>query len=285
VLVDNKFDDFISAIKGDLSMKLKEKEMTMDKKVEEDLSSRKRDFEMRYKDLVRRVNEKYRKRVSMQLAREVQERFSAELNEKLEEEKKKIIISLIQENVRRLHVERQKMAEGLEEKYKKKEQVLQEAIDKDVITQRSVIKVQRDKLAAKRVKIHNAIQAVEAREKVVQEMGDRLSKRDKDLKESLARKDKNLGKRERGLDSKKRELEEKDKQMQEILKKETGALRQKLVEGKASVSKERAKLHQELDKLKRQEERDAGVQKKKEGALINRQDNVEKKLLKEKLEV
>tara|TARA_Y100000034_G_scaffold128946_1_gene184484 strand:- start:488 stop:2692 length:2205 start_codon:yes stop_codon:yes gene_type:complete len=260
VLVDSKFDDFVAAIKGDLSKKLREKELGVDKRLQEDLTSHKRDFERKYKTVVRNFNEKYKDRVSTELEKEVQERFAAELNAKLEEEKKKIIIALIQENARRLHAEKSKMIEDLEGKYRKKEKDMQAALDKEESEQRKVLADERGKLAEQRKKIHDKILEVEERDKRFSSERDILTKRMKNI-------------------------DSKDKRMQEILNSRTGNYRSKLASMKMRVDKERERLENEIEKLQKQEGESARNVERKEKELERRRGELERGLDNEKKRV
>src|SRR3989344_118082 len=79
VLVDSRFDDFISEIKAELTKRLKEKEMVMDSKSAKDLVERKTIFSEKYKKLVEEFHNKYKEKVHSALKKEVHEKFNEEL--------------------------------------------------------------------------------------------------------------------------------------------------------------------------------------------------------------
>jgi len=89
VLVDTKFDDFIAGIKADLTGKLKERRLVMDKSLKHDLALRKKIFFDRYRYLAKDYHDKYRERVHNELKKEVRSKFNTELAKKLNAEKKK----------------------------------------------------------------------------------------------------------------------------------------------------------------------------------------------------
>lgn len=127
-LVDTHFDEFLSSIKGELTQKLKEKQMNMNAELKQDLQTREAAFAHRYKELVEEFHEKYRKKVHSELQREVRLHFEQQLRARLEQERKLIVASLIRENIARLADERKHLVHALENDYRRKEQHLKQLL-------------------------------------------------------------------------------------------------------------------------------------------------------------
>ncbi len=124
VLVDSKFDDFVRSLKGELSLKLKQRKSDLSKEMERGLAKKKKEFESRYKKLVKEQHENYKKRVDEELNNEVKKRFDRELDRSLVRERNRIISELIKEDSKRLDSERKSLGKKLHEHYSKKERML-----------------------------------------------------------------------------------------------------------------------------------------------------------------
>ncbi len=122
LLVDTKFDDFVNAIKAELTERLKEKEMVMDNQLKSDLDAREKFFAKKYRDLVEEFHKRYKKKVHDELAREVRKNFNEQLNNKLETEKGRVIQYLIEENKKRLQVEKSALTNQFKEERQKARQ-------------------------------------------------------------------------------------------------------------------------------------------------------------------
>lgn len=118
ILVNARFDDFINEIKGELTQKLKEKELSMDQKFEHELKDKEEFLESKYKELVLEYEGRYRKKVRDELNKEVREKFEAELRERLRKEEEKLVEALLRENVRRLMNEKKAIVSKFEKEYK-----------------------------------------------------------------------------------------------------------------------------------------------------------------------
>lgn len=132
VLVDTKFDDFVSAIKGELSERLKEKEMIIDSQLKEDLNSREKLFAKKYRLLVDEFHNKYKQQVQNELRSEVKQHFEEMLDKKLSEERGVIVNALINENLKRLHNDRRQLVNKLEGDYSFKEKKLRDKVEKEI---------------------------------------------------------------------------------------------------------------------------------------------------------
>lgn len=170
IIVDNKFGDFLSEIKSQLSVRLKEKEMFMDDKLKMDLEEHETEFSQKYKDLVDELHEKYKEKVNYELKKEVHARFDEELEKRLKEEERKLVAQLVNENAKRLVADRKKLVHNLHQDYNNKSNLLAKKIANERM-------VQSKKIEAERKKMKEKINAVDKRRKLINQ--DEISARKK----------------------------------------------------------------------------------------------------------
>ena len=120
-LVEKDFDGFVKDIERKLSERVSEKEESFDNVLKRDLEKRQKNFVLKYETLISRFNrkkerlekemkDKYNLQVETSLKKEVDEKFNQKLNNKLHDEKSKLIEEyqkLLRENVKQ-QVEQQK---------------------------------------------------------------------------------------------------------------------------------------------------------------------------------
>lgn len=112
----------VKGTEKELSSKEKEAEASFRAKV----ARRKQEFAGKYSSLVKKMHDDYKRRVKNELKREVRRRFNAELGEKLasvkarviEDTKKRVLLSLMKENQKRLGLETKKTAEKIQSETK-----------------------------------------------------------------------------------------------------------------------------------------------------------------------
>tara|TARA_B100001971_G_C18037854_1_gene456022 strand:- start:1 stop:831 length:831 start_codon:yes stop_codon:yes gene_type:complete len=117
ILVDSKYDDFISEIKAELTERLEVKEMTINNKLKANLKEQKERFAEQYTNLTNEFHQKYKEKVKEELKKDIKEKFKQILERKLAIEKNKITDSLIKEHTKKLHDDRKKMIAKLESNY------------------------------------------------------------------------------------------------------------------------------------------------------------------------
>jgi len=203
-LVDTRFDEFLSEIKGELTERLKEKEMAMNKDVKHDLLEKEELLSHRYKELVGELHAAYKNKVHEELKKEVRKHFNEQLQERLVKERHKIVETLLEENARRLHAERSRLMHEFENQYKKKEQAYAQSLQQtfsrkraglqtSVAREMSTLRKQETALANKRRQL-NALRARVARDAAskktyltarLQKMRALASAREKQLKHEL----------------------------------------------------------------------------------------------------
>ncbi len=117
ILVDSKYDDFISEIKAELTERLEVKEMVINNKLKANLKEQKERFAEQYTNLTDKFHQKYKEKVKEELKKDIKEKFKQILERKLAIEKNKITDSLIKEHTKKLHDDRKKMIAKLESNY------------------------------------------------------------------------------------------------------------------------------------------------------------------------
>ncbi len=90
LLVNNQFDLSLNEIKAELSRKLKIKETQIKKQLQNDLEVRKKNFDLKYKDLENKFAKRYEDRVQAHLENEVKNKFSDALRARVEELRRKL---------------------------------------------------------------------------------------------------------------------------------------------------------------------------------------------------
>ena len=232
LIVDTKFDDFISEIKAELTERLKEKETLMDKELGADLKDREIVFADKYKTLVEEFHKRYRQKVHDELGHEVKKNFESALHNRLENEKRRIVDSLVRENVRRLHGAKKKLIEQLEQKYTGKERRLQVKLEG----------IYRKKTSKLRVKVGAKMNVVNLKLDRIKKAQEKLEAKRKAVSKELAHKGSELGTRSRAvrmrLDSRRNELE---KMFEKVRMEKSGMEKQRASELK-SLGDERKRL-------------------------------------------
>ena len=89
-LIDNQFNLSLNEIKAELSKKIKSKESEVQKQLQDDLESRKKNFQLQYKDLQNKFSQKYEHNVQEHLANEVKKRFNDALRVRVNALQKKL---------------------------------------------------------------------------------------------------------------------------------------------------------------------------------------------------
>ena len=119
MVVNYQFDDFIAAIKAELTHRLRKKELLMDAKLQADLAAHKKVFVNRYKELVKRFHQRYKESAAKKLKSEVQLKFEEALKKSLDMEKQKLVDVLLRKGAQKLANERKLMAMRLRRYYEK----------------------------------------------------------------------------------------------------------------------------------------------------------------------
>jgi len=147
VIVDSKLSDFLKEIKFELTKRLQSKEFMLNARLKVNLEENEKLFSEKYRALVNEFHDKYRQKVDSELRKEVEERYSKDLNERLNEEKKKIMISLIQENARKIHEQKVKLVTELEREYDKKRKMLKNQFDEELNRSKREVEEQKKELS------------------------------------------------------------------------------------------------------------------------------------------
>ena len=124
------FQNFLQELKLDLSQKVKNKEKELNEDLQKEISIRRRELEVEYKDIERKLEEEYQKKkeelemkyheeVDADLHREVRKRFSIELRKRFEEERAKFDYNYVSKIKQKYHQEFERQKKLLEEKSKK----------------------------------------------------------------------------------------------------------------------------------------------------------------------
>lgn len=103
-----------------------EKEARMRTHFKSDIHSREQILALRYKNLMKKLQADYEHRIQTELKKDVQGRIHVELQEKLDEEKRRMLAGLIHANAKKLAVERKNLALRLHHHYGQKEKKLVE---------------------------------------------------------------------------------------------------------------------------------------------------------------
>ncbi len=124
ILVESKYNDFVTGLKEELDNRLKEKEEVVST-LKTDLKKQKQEFSRKYVEMNEEFHSEYSKKVKQELERTVREKFDQMLEQRLSDEKKKIINALVQEYATRIHDEKKKTIEKLNSDYMKKQEALE----------------------------------------------------------------------------------------------------------------------------------------------------------------
>jgi hypothetical protein len=92
--VNDKFNLTLNEIKGELSKKLQDKEVIVQKRLQEDLEARKKNFELQYKALEERYNNRYKDKIHTDLKKEIASRFNDALKARVDEYRKTLELEL-----------------------------------------------------------------------------------------------------------------------------------------------------------------------------------------------
>ncbi|MBI4153175.1 hypothetical protein HY497_01510 [Candidatus Woesearchaeota archaeon] len=122
MVVNYQFDDFIAAIKAELTHRLRKKELLMDAKLKADLAAHKKIFVSRYKELVKKFHQRYKESAAKKLKKEVQLKFEEALKRSLDKEKQTLVDALLKKGAQKLANERKLMAMRLRNYYEKEYQ-------------------------------------------------------------------------------------------------------------------------------------------------------------------
>ncbi len=129
VIVDTRFDDFLSQIKAEITERLKEKESLANLQLKSDLEKREMFFAQRYKEMIEELHDKYKSMVKEELGKEVRRKLNEEVEKKLGKEEKSMIKRLIFDNMIELKNERKKIIFELAVSYREKEQRLKNMLE------------------------------------------------------------------------------------------------------------------------------------------------------------
>ncbi len=219
VVVSTKFGDFLSAVKGELSERIKRKENMLDRGFKADLEEREKLFAERYDDLVKEFHEMYAKKVHEELGKEVKDKFNDELEKKLEEEKERLISLLVKENAVRLREEmnRLKKLEGekrrdmiqMQKEKRRTESKLKEDSRKKINRTERELKKEEDERYNRAV----ASMKIKMEKEVLGRVRRQLEIKERALKAELKNKFDDKFKRE--MDAKKAELERRKAELEE----------------------------------------------------------------------
>lgn len=131
VLVDSRFDEFISLLKAELSERLKERELSIDKTLKEDLHTREAAFMHKYHEIAEEFKQKYDERVKHDLAHEIKNRFTRELHRKLSEERTRLVHGILRDHAARLARDRAHLASTMNRAYQEKQKHLEHALSEE----------------------------------------------------------------------------------------------------------------------------------------------------------
>jgi len=153
-LINDKFSLSLEEIKAELSKRLEDKELVIQKQLQEDLESRKKNFELQSKLLKDKYTEEYKERVHKDLKREVNDRFNTVLKKKVDEYKKKLSYELgrrIEYKLNVLDKERKKAREILKEQSelkinKRRLENEKVGVDKKYGRLRELVKLEKEKV-------------------------------------------------------------------------------------------------------------------------------------------
>lgn len=240
LLVDTKFDEFISTIKVELSEKLREREKLMGGGLKADLEARKRLFAKKYQDLVDEYHEKYKQKLDTEMKNEIKKHFNKELNKRLIEERAKLVRKLLKRNTLRLAEERQRLAKRLHELYKR---AAEKELDSEEQEMKSQLKLKERSLEKAKSEMHTELkeQKVQMKEEEKGVLG-RLKQK---AHEEFARKLENMRRVEdNGM---KAILKEKEKQiMNELERQYKEKLRVEAKNQKAQIERKKLEIERHI---------------------------------------
>jgi hypothetical protein len=224
VIVDSRYNEFISGIKAELTERLEAKEMVISNKLKTNLEEQKERFAEQYSNLTDEFHQKYKEKVKEELKKDVEEKFKGILKRKLAIERNKISDSLIKEHARKLHDDRKKIIVKLESNYGIKQKKLKEDLNKDKDLLKSKIEnveierknfLKKEKESSEKIKIIkekmytilvSKLQGIrkDSDDKIKEKEGKLKSQFEKEYKEKLK---KEITIREKHIEKKKIELE------------------------------------------------------------------------------
>lgn len=160
LLVNNRFNLTLGEIKAELSEKLKNKELDIQKQLQKDLEERKKKFVKQYKELESEFGKKYKERIKLCLDKEVSDKFNNILDKRVdnireklksefkseERELKSVVISKerkLEEERKNIYNELNKKKGILEREYKsnleKEKKNLKEHFDEEILVHRTIL--------------------------------------------------------------------------------------------------------------------------------------------------
>ncbi len=257
IIIDSKFDDFVLAVKGEISQKLREKEKLADNELEHDLDSQKKIFTDKYNMLAREFQEKYRQAVDTKLKEDVRREFNAKLKNRLDSERKKLIGALMRQNARRLAEERKKARKVLQEHYSEREK----AFGKSINAQRKVIA---DRITALKTREKELVSKAKGHDEEIKRIKERYKKMEKEELARLGRfkRDeesefkKRIASERKKLNDEERTLARKHSDIRKKLKEEEKALRKRYSEKQSALGTRGMALKERFASLIKREESD-----------------------------
>lgn len=123
VLVDTKFNNFLSEIKKALSDRIEKKEKEIDLQSEIDLEEREFKYAKRHDDLLLDFKKKFNKKIKEGLAQEISVKFKEKINDRFEQEKARINREYKSELKKHAIIELNNQKQKLEERMKNKVQL------------------------------------------------------------------------------------------------------------------------------------------------------------------
>lgn len=240
-IVNDKFNLSLNEIKAELAKRLKEKEINVQKQLQDDLDARKKNFELQYKELEDKFEQKYKEKISRSLHNEIKRKFKDVLKSKLEGEKRKLNrenIERLKDKKKELDVKEKRKLKELEKKKKRiKKRLDLEFVQKLKTHEKEVNLEYERKLKKEEKKLRNILDIKESKD---------FDKKEKELEKGFAYKF-------AGIMRMKKQNIEKEKQMKEEaerLKKEIGKKKKRLEEKmKRELEMKRGSLNEEKEKI------------------------------------
>ena len=294
VLVDTNFNEFLASTKKALSERIKNREQEMDGVLRKDLENRELKYKKKHKDLLnffenhkkkleQDYSKKYNRKVESTLHKEVSEKFSKMLRDKLDKEKielGKFYKAQLREHAQgELERQKLKLKKAMEKELSSKENVLEERIRKRILEYDKKEgnlsrNIERNKIELKKARDELALEEKEGRKEIQDSKRELLNKKEEERKR--------LEKAKGEFDIlKKKKLQEEREELQKLKKdlliketEEKKALRKRLFsEMQRNLEKELSKkevilkrqLHSEYElKLKKQiQEHEQELKKRK----------------------
>ena len=211
VIVDSRYNEFISGIKAELTERLEAKEMVINNKIKSNLEEQKERFAEQYTNLTNEFHQKYKEKVKKDLDKDIKEKFKHMLERKLAIERKKITDYLIKEHARKLHDDRKKIVVKLESGYAIKQKNLENERKKLLEKE----KESSDKIKVVKEKMYAVL--VSKLKNIRRESDDKIKEKEEKLKSEFEKEykgklKKSLATKDKQLDKKKAELEKHIKQ-------------------------------------------------------------------------